>query len=146
MQVIVILPKSSATQFGFIIDLHLVFVISKNCLRLEVSLLVMKRSVSGVKNRVQVTVIRLKRVVVRAWLEHATVQYENNRCELSHQPTRQQEKQMRKFKSHGQAQRFLSCFGVVKNLFRLGRHSLKAKHYRTFCDRSFAEWDRISCV
>jgi putative transposase len=34
-------------------------------------------------------------------VEHATVQYENNRYELSHQPTRQQEKQMRKFKSPG---------------------------------------------
>ena len=39
-------------------------------------------------------------------VEHATVQYENNRCELSHQPSRQQKKQMRKFKSQGQAQRF----------------------------------------
>jgi putative transposase len=42
-------------------------------------------------------------------VEHSTVQYENNGCELSPQPTRQQEKQMRKLKSHGQAQRFLSC-------------------------------------
>ena len=39
-------------------------------------------------------------------IEHSTVQYENNGCELSHQPTRQQERQMRKFKSQGQAQRF----------------------------------------
>ena len=55
-------------------------------------------------------------------VEHSTVQYENNRCELSHQPTRQQEKQMRKFTSHGQAQRFLSCHRVVNNLFRFGRY------------------------
>lgn len=67
-------------------------------------------------------------------VEHSTVQYENNRCELSHQPTRQQEKQMRKFKSPGQVQRFLSCHGVVNNLFRLGRHLLKAKHYRALTD------------
>ena len=53
---------------------------------------------------------------------HSTQQYENNRCELSHQPGRQQERQMRRFKSHGQAQRFLSCHGIVNNLFRLGRH------------------------
>ena len=39
-------------------------------------------------------------------IEHSAVQYENNQCELSHQPTRQQEKQMRKFKSHGQILRF----------------------------------------
>ena len=79
-------------------------------------------------------------------VEHSTVQYENNRCELSHQPTRQQEKQMRKFKSHGQAQRFLCCHGVVNNLFRLGRHLLKAEHYRAFRERSFSEWNQASCV
>jgi transposase-like protein len=74
------------------------------------------------------------------------MQYENNRCELSHQPTRQQEKQMRKFKLPRQAQRFLRCHAAVHNLFRPGRHLLKAKHYRTLCDRSFAEWDSVSCV
>jgi putative transposase len=37
-------------------------------------------------------------------VEHSTQQYENNRCELSHQPGRQQERQMRRFKSQGQAQ------------------------------------------
>ena len=38
---------------------------------------------------------------------HRTGQYENNRAEASHQPTRQQERQMRGFKSAGQIQRFL---------------------------------------
>ena len=51
---------------------------------------------------------------------HSTEQYENNRAELSHQPTRQRERQMRRFKSIGQAQRFLSVQGEVCNLFRLG--------------------------
>ena len=40
-------------------------------------------------------------------VDHSTQQYENNRCELSHQPGRQQERQMRRFKSQEQAQRFL---------------------------------------
>ncbi len=53
---------------------------------------------------------------------------------------------MRKFKSQHQAQRFLACHGVVNNLFRLGRHMMKAKNYRTLRNRSFNEWDRISCV
>ncbi len=79
-------------------------------------------------------------------VEHSTQQYENNRCELSHQPGRQQERQMRKFKSQGQAQRFLSCHGVVNNLFRLGRYLMKASNYRVFRDRAFVEWDRVSCV
>jgi putative transposase len=53
---------------------------------------------------------------------------------------------MRKFTSQGQAQRFLSCHGVVNNLFRLGRHSMKASHYRVFRDRAFVEWGGASCV
>jgi len=79
-------------------------------------------------------------------VDHSTQQYENNRCELSHQPTRQQERQMRRFKSQGQAQRFLTCHGIVNNLFRLGRHLMNANNYRTFRERSFAEWTRASCI
>ncbi len=48
-------------------------------------------------------------------------QYANNRAEVSHQPTRQRERQMRRFKSPGQAQRFLSAHGAIQNLFRVGR-------------------------
>jgi putative transposase len=77
-------------------------------------------------------------------VEHSIQQYENNRCELSHQPSRQQERQMRKFKSQGQAQRFLSCHGIVNNLFRLVRHLLKAPNYRTLRARVFKEWVRVS--
>ncbi len=65
---------------------------------------------------------------------------------LSHQLTRQQERQMRKFKSQGQAQRYLSYHGVANNLFRLSRHLMQAKHYRVFRDRSFSEWMQVSCV
>lgn len=79
-------------------------------------------------------------------VKQSTEQYENNRCELSHQPTRQQERQMRRFKSQGQAQRFLFCHGVINNLFRLGRHLLKAKHYRELRERAFNEWVQVSCA
>ena len=79
-------------------------------------------------------------------VEHSTQQYENNRCELSHQPSRQQERQMRRFKSQHQAQRFLTCHGVVNNLFRLGRHLMRAKNYRVLRDRAFVEWERASCI
>ena len=34
---------------------------------------------------------------------HCTDQYQNNRAEVSHEPTRQRERQMRRFKSPGQA-------------------------------------------
>lgn len=74
---------------------------------------------------------------------HSTQQHENNRCELSHQPSRQQERQMRRFKSQGQAQRFLSCHGIVNNLFRLRRYLMKASNYRIFRKRVFAECTSI---
>jgi len=79
-------------------------------------------------------------------VEHVHDRYENNRCELSHQPTRSQERQMRCFKSQGHAQRFLACHGIVNNLFRLGRHLMKAKNYRALRDHAFVEWEQASCV
>jgi putative transposase len=52
---------------------------------------------------------------------HDTERYANNRAEVSHEPTRQRDRQMRGFKSAAQAQRFLSVHGVIQNLFRVGR-------------------------
>jgi putative transposase len=52
---------------------------------------------------------------------HIVDRYANNRVEASHQPTRQRERQMRRFKSARQAQRFLSLYDAVHNLFRVGR-------------------------
>ncbi len=79
-------------------------------------------------------------------VNHCSDQYANNRAEVSHEPTRQQERQMRGFKSAGQAQRFLTVHGAVGNTFRLGRHLTKAKHYRELRGRAFAEWQQVSCV
>jgi hypothetical protein len=39
-----------------------------------------------------------------------------------------------------QAQRFLSCHGIINNHFRQQRHLLKAKHYRFFRDWAFIQW------
>ena len=51
---------------------------------------------------------------------HRTGQYENNRAEVSHQHTREQERQMRRFKSAAQLQRFLCVHDPIHNLFRVG--------------------------
>ena len=71
---------------------------------------------------------------------HDTSRYANNRAELSHQPTRVRERGMRRFKSSRQAQRFLSVYAAVHNLFNLGRNLVSAKHYRMFRQRAFASW------
>ena len=77
-------------------------------------------------------------------VDHNTERYANNRAEVSHQPTRQRERQMRRFKSPGQAQRFLTVHGVVQNLFRLGRHHLRSENYRLLRDRSFRDWREVT--
>ncbi len=77
---------------------------------------------------------------------HSTKQYDNNRTEVSHEPTRQRERQMRRFKSTGQAQRFLTIFGVIGNLFRLGRHLIRAIHSREFRSKAFFEWRQVTCA
>ena len=68
---------------------------------------------------------------------HDTDRYGNNLDEISHQPTRLRERQMRNFKSPGQAQRFLAFHAVINNQFRLQPHLLKAKHHRFLRDRAF---------
>jgi putative transposase len=73
-------------------------------------------------------------------VQHDTGQYANNRAEVSHQPTRQQERQMRGVKSAGQALLFLSVHGVILNFFRFARHQMRSEHYRLLRVRSFKEW------
>jgi len=73
---------------------------------------------------------------------HSTQQYENNRAEQSHEATRVRERGMRKFKSVRQAQRFVTAHAAVSNLFNLGRHLVRAEHYRDLRMSAFTEWGR----
>jgi putative transposase len=54
--------------------------------------------------------------------EHRRHKGLNNRAENSHQPTRQRERVMRRFKSAEHAQRFLGPFGAIGDHFRTGRY------------------------
>ena len=73
---------------------------------------------------------------------HSTELYENNRVEQSHEATRARERGMRKFKSIRQAQRFLDAHAAVHNLFNLGRHLVRAEHYRNLRMSAFTECNR----
>ncbi len=77
---------------------------------------------------------------------HDTSQYANNRAQVSHEPTRQRERQMRRFKSAAQAQRFLSVHGAILNLFRVGRHLLRAANQRMLRARAFLVWNAVTCA
>jgi putative transposase len=63
-------------------------------------------------------------------VEHRQHRYLNNRAENSHQPTRQRERRMGRFKSSGHAQRFLSAYGPISQHFRPRHHRLPAPEYR----------------
>jgi len=77
---------------------------------------------------------------------HSTEQYNNNRAEVSHEPSRQRKRQMHRFKSVGHAQRFLAVYGIAGKLFRLGRHLTRAIHYREVRSRAYTEWKEVNCA
>ena len=79
-------------------------------------------------------------------VHHSTGRYENNRAEVSHQPTRQRERQMRRFKSAGQAQRFLSVHGVILNCFRFSRPRMRSENYRWLRARAFKDWNAATAA
>jgi len=76
-------------------------------------------------------------------VEHLRQKYQNNRAENSHQSTRLREKVMRRFKSAGHAQRFLSAFGPISSHFRVGRHLYSANGYRVVMKARFAVWNDV---
>jgi putative transposase len=76
---------------------------------------------------------------------HVTNQYANNRAEQSHEATRVRERGMRRFKSTQQAQRFITAHTAVSNLFNLGRHLVRAQHYRNLRIGAFEQWSRAVC-
>ena len=78
---------------------------------------------------------------------HITDQYANNRVEQSHENTRVRERGMRgpasrRFKSMGQAQRFVTPHAAVHNLFNLGSHLVSAEHYQNLRISALSEWSR----
>ncbi len=77
-------------------------------------------------------------------VEHRQQKRLNNRAENSHQPTRQRERTMRRFKSPGQTQRFLSAFGPISSHFRPRRHTLRAVNYRQEMKQRFVIWEEVT--
>src|SRR4028119_1006003 len=77
-------------------------------------------------------------------VEHRRHKGLNNRAENSHQPTRRRERQMKRFKSPRQAQRFLSAHDQINNLFHLRRDHVTASEYRAARARASEVWADIS--
>jgi len=59
---------------------------------------------------------------------------------VSHRPTRKREKIFGRFKSHRQAQRFLSAHDQINLIFRPRRYQLNATSYRHARNDAFTLW------
>ena len=82
--------------------------------------------------------------MLRLGSEHRQHKGLNNRAENSHQPTRRRERQMKRFKSSRQVQRFLSIHDPIANLFHLPRHRLSAADYRAARAQALATWAEVA--
>lgn len=83
--------------------------------------------------------------VVMPSVEHRQHKGLNNRAENSHQPTRRRERIMKRFKSAGQAQRFLSAHDQVANLFRCSANR-NAAEPREARSQAFTAWAEMTSV
>jgi putative transposase len=79
-------------------------------------------------------------------VRHRTSRYLNNRAENSHRPTRRRERQMQRFKSPAQAQRFLSSHAMIYGHFRPRRHLMTAARYRRARAEAFRIWRQETCA
>jgi putative transposase len=76
--------------------------------------------------------------------EHRQHRGLNDRAENSHQPTRRRERQMKRFKSPRQVQRFLSVHDQVANLFLPRRDHVTASECRAARTRAFEIWAEVA--
>jgi putative transposase len=78
-------------------------------------------------------------------VEHHRHKGLNNHAENGHQPTRRRERQMKRFKSAGQAQRPLSVHDQVEKLFRRPAY-VSAVDHRYACARAFQVWTEVTGI
>ena len=70
----------------------------------------------------------------------------NNRAENSHQPVRQRERKIQRFKSPASAQRFLNIHAAVYNLFNTQRHLISRRTLRMFGTKAFDQWRTVTAT
>jgi putative transposase len=68
----------------------------------------------------------------------------NNRAENSHQPTRQRERIMKRFKSPRQVQRFLSTHDQIANVFSRRPDQDTAAKFHTARNQAFTTWAEVT--
>lgn len=68
----------------------------------------------------------------------------NNRAENSHLPIRRRERKMQRFKSQKSAQKFLSTYGPIYNLFNFQRHLIPRSSLKEFRQSAFGAWNVVT--
>ncbi|MCM8735317.1 IS6 family transposase [Azospirillum sp. A1-3] len=76
--------------------------------------------------------------------EHRQHKGLNNRAKNSHQPTRRRERQMKRFESPCQVQRFLSIHDPINNFVNLHRDHRSASEYRAARAQAFTAWSEVT--
>jgi putative transposase len=66
--------------------------------------------------------------------------------ENSHQPTRQRERRLKRFKSLRQVQQFLSAHGPNHRHSHPRRHLMNAAEYPAYRTQVFKIWKRETCI
>ena len=74
---------------------------------------------------------------------HERGRWRNNRAENSHQPTRRRERKMQRFKSARSAQKFLSTYAAVYNIFNVQRHLISAQTHRVLRAAAMTTWRQV---
>ncbi|MCV6596712.1 MAG: IS6 family transposase [Mangrovicoccus sp.] len=77
-------------------------------------------------------------------VEHRSHKGLSNRAENSHLPLRRRERVMKRFKSPGPAQRFVSTHDPISNLFHLPRHAMPSQIFRQLRDAAMEIWAEIA--
>jgi putative transposase len=98
------------------------------------------RRVLAAKGSEPRVVITDKLASYRPALRRVLPNVDHNRAENSHQPTRQRERVMRRFKSPKHAQSFLGPFGAVGDHFRVGRYRAPAEARRKLLVERHSTW------
>jgi putative transposase len=79
-------------------------------------------------------------------VEHRSHKGLNNRAENSHLAIRRRERNMRRFKSARQCQRFVSSHGSINNLFHVPRNHMSAADHRQFQIAARKTWRQIAAI
>jgi len=77
-------------------------------------------------------------------VEHRRHRGLNNRAENAHQPTRERERSMQRFKDPGHARRSLAAYGPLASHFRPRRHRRTAAVYRETGTARCATWRAVT--